>query len=1025
MPRHQNMIAAVLLLCAVGALSDDGKTPPCVPSYEAACLTPADYQNPSGPITKVLAVGMKLIISLEFLAGSPVCHWIRGEDRVMTARNGSQSMVTSPLSETDSGEYTLTCKSNNVTMFSTTVILHVMKRPTKPQLMLDGVDVSDTSPLFKCISEGFPKPTIKWSGNKDEQQSLKGSDRKTERTISSTEYYNRAMMCCATNAEGQECSQLYDYDLQSSVMNKDEVSTVTLSEGQSLLLRCRVKGYSLRSPVWEKGGKHLNARTLSRKPEKEEEMCIKNDSYFGVQMAYLSIRSVREEHNGTYTCTSENKNSKSVHVNVSDEGFLSAQLDETKIISAQEASSTCLQATVSYHPVLQYCSWETPDKNRTKCVRETWVTQHRTVKLCDPLISGDYKLHLEAGGQKETKIISVCVVDEPKFNFLFNKDDGTLNLETVSLVPANYTWMFCSKFNDSCSEIDSSWDEVPNAFQIDSDVSCYKPIKSLVSKDVLKGDQFRFCLTNSVGSWCKTHYMIIPPTPQPSIGKPPEKNSFLLTVCVVLALALTLAIMVLTYFVKKKQKPQYQPQLQMIQMTGPSDNDYIYINFKDFEYDRKWEFPRENLELGKELGSGAFGMVVQATAYGIKKPGVSQKVAVKMLKEKHQSMEKEALMSELKMLTHIGHHANIVNLLGACTDSGPVYLIFQYCCHGDLLNYLKNNCERYHKSVTDAFDKDRFRSLYHNLQLRKCPSALEAPVDNYVPMYTTNTRGQEDIALLTINSDDVDSCEEHNLSADPESFETSDEQTEDLEALTFDDLLSFAFQVARGMEFLSSKNCIHRDLAARNVLVTNGRQVKIGDFGLARDIDNDSNYVVRGNVRLPVKWMAPESIFQGMYTMKSDVWAYGILLWEIFSLGVTPYPGIKVDHMFYSMIERGFKMECPYYANETVYGMMHKCWALAPANRPSFSKLVSFLCDLLLDQEENLYQNTINQTCSDYQNASTIVDMSALTKASEEKKTQATNDYCQTCATEEKRAETCDGDTVAAEKELLKPSDAE
>ncbi|XP_039473020.1 receptor-type tyrosine-protein kinase FLT3-like [Oreochromis aureus] len=513
------MITAVLL-CAVGALcSDDVKTPACVSSHEAACLLPADYLNPSGPISKELAVGKKLIISLEGLSGSPVCHWIRGEDRVMTARNGSQSMVTSPLSETDSGEYTLTCDSNNAAMFSTTVILHVvMKRPTKPQLMLDGVDVSDTSPLFKCVSEGFPNPTITWSGNKnvDEAKMFKASDKRTESKISSAQYYNRGMMCCATNAEGQECSQLYDYDLQSSVMNKDEVSTVTLSEGQSLLLRCRVKGYSLRSPVWEKGGRLLNARTLSCKPEKEEEMCIKNDSHYAVRMAYLSIRSVREEHSGTYTCTSTNKNSKSVYVNVSDEVSLSAQLDETKIISAQEASSTCLQATVSYHPVLQHCSWETPDKNRTKCVRETWVTQHRTVKLCDPLISGDYKLHLEAGGQKETKTISVCVVDEPKFNFLFNKDDGTINLETASLVPANYTWMFCSELNDSC-ETDSSWDEVPNASktvsETDSNFSCNKPIKSSVSKDVLKGDQFRFCLTNSVGSWCKTHYMIIPPTP--------------------------------------------------------------------------------------------------------------------------------------------------------------------------------------------------------------------------------------------------------------------------------------------------------------------------------------------------------------------------------------------------------------------------------------------------------------------------------------------------------------------------------
>ncbi|XP_026035329.1 receptor-type tyrosine-protein kinase FLT3-like isoform X3 [Astatotilapia calliptera] len=461
----------------------------------------------------------------------------------MTARNGSQSMVTSQLSETDSGEYTLTCESNNVTMFSTTVILHVMKRPTKPQLMLDGVDVSDTSPRFKCVSVGFPNPTITWSGNKnsDEAKMFKESDGRKESKVSSTEYYNTGMMCCATNTEGQECSQLYDYDLQSSVMNKDEVSTVTLSEGQSLLLRCRVTGYSLRSPVWEKGGKQLNARTFSCTPEKKEEI------------AYLSIRSVREEHSGTYTCTSANKNSKSVHVNVSDEGFLSAQLDETKIISAQEASSTCLQATVSYHPVLQYCSWETPDKNRTKCVRETWVTQHRTVKLCDPLISGDYKLHLEAGGQKETKTISVCVVDEPKFNFLFNKDDGTLNLETVSLVPANYTWMFCSEFNHSCSESDSSWDEVPNAFKADSDVSCNKPIKSSVRRELGDGHHLKFCLTNSVGSWCQSYHIIIPPTVQYSIGKQPQDIIFLLKAGnITLFLVLVVVSTVLIFFIKKK-----------------------------------------------------------------------------------------------------------------------------------------------------------------------------------------------------------------------------------------------------------------------------------------------------------------------------------------------------------------------------------------------------------------------------------------------------------------------------------------
>lgn len=1015
------MIVAVVLLCAVGlhcSDSDAVQNQTCVPSHEVACFVPADYLNASGPVNIDVCIGKKLVVSLKHVSDSPVCHWIRGADPVLTV-NGSPFMVLPPLSETDSGEYTLSCETGNETRSSLTVSLHVvMKHPTKPKLILDNVNEKRRSPHFTCISEGCPKPTLKWSRNKEGTNGPADSG-KVISTISSTEYSASGVMCCATNSEGQECSQLYDYDLQSDFMKDDEVSNVSVSPGQSLLLRCRIQ-QKFASPVWENESRILNANTLACPSVEEEEICIKNDSYYSSWMAYLFIRSVSVDHSGTYTCRSPKGKTKSVSVYVQAEGFLSVQLDKGKVIPAQNASSTCLQANVSYHPVLQHCSWEAPDKTMTKCIREDWVTKHRTVKLCDPLRSGDYKLHLEGGGQKETKTISVCVVDTPTFKFRVNEDDNTFTYETVSLVPANYTWLSCSSSNDSC-ETESTWKEIPDASQTDSDVFCNKTIKSSLRRDLVDGHHLRFCLTNSVGSWCQTKFSIYhQPLTQASTGtlNDDSGNMMLLKVgSLVLLLALAVVTMLLIHFVKKK-KPQYQPQLQVIQMVGPNDNDYIYINFKDFQYDQKWEFPRENLELGKELGSGAFGMVVQATAYGINKPGVSQQVAVKMLKEKHQAVEKEALMSELKMLTHVGHHDNIVNLLGACTESGPTYLIFQYCCYGDLLNYLKKNRECYHKSVTEAFNKDRFSSLYHNLQPRKNSSELDKTVDNYVPMYSSTTRGQEDIALLTLNSADMDSF------GDPESYDNLDDQTEDLQALTFDDLLSFAFQVARGMEFLSSKNCIHRDLAARNVLVTKGRLVKIGDFGLARDIDNDSNYVVRGNVRLPVKWMAPESTFQGIYTMKSDVWAYGILLWEIFSLGVTPYPGMKVDHTFYSMIEKGFKMECPYYADESVYGIMCKCWALDPCERPSFSKLVSVMCDQLTDREEELYHNMSDQTCSDYQNAPAILDISALTKQNESK-TESTNDYSQTHVTEEGKMEISDSDAVEAEEKLLKPSDTE
>ncbi|XP_043529655.1 focal adhesion kinase 1 isoform X5 [Frieseomelitta varia] len=171
-------------------------------------------------------------------------------------------------------------------------------------------------------------------------------------------------------------------------------------------------------------------------------------------------------------------------------------------------------------------------------------------------------------------------------------------------------------------------------------------------------------------------------------------------------------------------------------------------------------------------------------------------------------------------------------------------------------------------------------------------------------------------------------------------------------------LLLYTFQLSTALSYLESKKFVHRDIAARNVLVSAHNSVKLADFGLSRWVE-DQSYYTASRCKLPIKWMAPESINFRRFTTSSDVWMFGVCMWEILMLGVKPFQGVKNNEVI-RKLENGERLALPNHCPPRLYSLMSQCWSYEPSKRPTFKEIRETLHEILLE-EKHQQQETMKR----------------------------------------------------------------